>query len=394
MKMNQNKIESLEESLNNFEILFHSTRDIVAVVDRHLNIVMINQAGIDTFGYTEEEIYNLKVEDFTEPDNGNAIRLLRKFKSCITFELDLYTKEGEVVNLFVKGKDITYKGKSARVIILTNITDIKKSQQNLVDLNRSLEERVAKEVEKNRQKDKQMLAQSRLAQMGEMISMIAHQWRQPLGAIASTSIDMKLSMLMKKYDLEQEEQREACQTYMDSQLDDIEKYVQNLTVTIDDFRDFYKPNKESEEISIGTPLEKSLDILKGTLASQGIEIVRSCKSTKELKLFNNELMQVYLNIIKNSMDNFKEKEMHDGSIMIESLDVKDGVKLTISDNGGGIAQEHLPKIFDPYFSTKSEKNGTGLGLYMSKMIVEEHHKGQLKAENIDNGVCFSIEIYE
>ncbi|HIP21095.1 MAG TPA: PAS domain S-box protein, partial [Sulfurimonas sp.] len=143
MKMKQSKIEHLEESVNNFEVLFHSTRDIVAVVDRHLNIVMINQAGIDTFGYTEKEIYNLKVEHFTEVDNGNIIWLLRKFKSSITFELDLYTKAGEVVNLFVKGKDITYKGKSARVIILTNITDIKKSQQNLVDLNRSLEERVA-----------------------------------------------------------------------------------------------------------------------------------------------------------------------------------------------------------------------------------------------------------
>lgn len=392
--MNQNKIESLEESLNNFEILFHSTRDIVAVVDRHLHIVMINQAGVDTFGYTEEEIYNLTVEDFTEPNNGNVIRLLRRFKSCITFELDLYTKEEKVVNLLVKGKDITYKGKPARVIILTNVTETKKSQQNLVNLNRSLEERVAKEVEKNRQKDKQMLAQSRLAQMGEMISMIAHQWRQPLGAIASTNIDMKLSMMMRKYDLEQESQREEFHGYMDNQLNDIEKNIQNLTVTIDDFRDFYKPNRESEEITICTPLEKSLDILKGTLESQGVVVIKSLESEKKLKLFNNELMQVYINIIKNSMDNFKEKEINNGSIMIESRDINDGVKLTINDNGGGISEENIPKIFDPYFSTKYEKNGTGLGLYMSKMIVEEQHKGKLKVENIDDGVHFSIEIYE
>lgn len=144
-----------------------------------------------------------------------------------------------------------------------------------MDLNRSLEERVAKEVEKNRQKDKQMLAQSRLAQMGEMISMIAHQWRQPLGAIASTSIDMKLSMMMQKYDLEKEEEREECHNYMDNQLNDIEKYVQNLTVTIDDFRDFYKPNKEPEKMMICTPLGKSLDILKGTLESNGIEMKKS-----------------------------------------------------------------------------------------------------------------------
>jgi len=105
-------------------------------------------------------------------------------------------------------------------------------------------------------------------------------------------------------------------------------------------------------------------------------------------------MQVYLNILKNSMDNFKEKEMGNGSIMIESKDIDGGVKLTITDNGGGISLDMLGKIFDPYFSTKSEKNGTGLGLYMSKTIVEEHHNGQLKVKNTDDGASFSIEIYE
>jgi len=104
MKMKQTRIEYLEESVDNFEVLFHSTRDIVAVVDRHLNIVMINQAGINTFGYTEEEIYNLTVEDFIEPNNGNVVRLLRKFKSCITFELDLYSKKERLSTYLSKVK--------------------------------------------------------------------------------------------------------------------------------------------------------------------------------------------------------------------------------------------------------------------------------------------------
>jgi len=285
------------------------------------------------------------------------------------------------------------QGKPARVSIITNLSDIKKAQQKLLDVNHSLEERVKEEVKSNREKDKQMLEQSRLAQMGEMISMIAHQWRQPLGAIASTGIDMKMSLMMQKYDLADQKERAEFENYLANSLDDIEEYVQNLTETIDDFRNFYKPNKERETLFLHTPYEKSRDILKATLSNNAIMIEESLKSTKPLALFNNELMQVFLNILKNAMDNFKEKDIQNPTIMIESIDTDNGAKLTICDNGGGIPDTIIEKIFDPYYSTKDEKNGTGLGLYMSKTIVEEHHKGRLSVKNREDGVCFIVEIY-
>ena len=109
-----------------------------------------------------------------------------------------------------------------------------------------------------------------------------------------------------------------------------------------------------------------------------------------MNLYDSELMQVFLNIIKNSQDNFTEKNMPNGQITIQTLDVQNGVLVEICDNSGGIPEDIISKIFDPYFSTKDEKNGTGLGLYMSKTIIQEHHNGILKVENRDNGACFTI----
>jgi PAS domain S-box-containing protein len=385
--------KKLEESVNNFETLLNSTRDAVVVIDKDLRILLANQSALDIFGYTQEEISSLRVEDFIEPTNIDIVKLIQTYNTNVTFEVELYKKDKTLVPCLASGKNIIYKGKPARVSILTNLTDIKKAQQTLIDLNHSLEERVAQEVEINRQKDKQMLEQSRLAQMGEMISMIAHQWRQPLGAIATTGIDMKMSMMMQKYDLSDTKEREDFERYMQEQIDAIADYVQNLTETIDDFRTFYKPNKERELLTINVPLEKSLGVLKGSFDSYGVVLNKSLQSQKEIALFNNELMQVFLNILKNALDNFKEKGIEHPTIMIESRDIQKGVMLQICDNGGGIPKDIIHHIFNPYFSTKDEKNGTGLGLYMSKTIVEEHHQGRLVVTNRDGGVCFCVEIF-
>ena len=279
-------------------------------------------------------------------------------------------------------------------IFLIPLVLILLAYQKLLDVKKNLEKKVKKEVEKSHQKDRQMLEQSRLAQMGEMISMIAHQWRQPLGVIAATGINMKMTMDLEKYDLSDDKQREEYKKYMGNELDNIENYVANLTETIDDFRNFYKPNKKREISTINVSFEKSFDILKATLEAHGVEIEKELYSKKELSLFNNELMQVFINILKNSLDNFKEKDIKDMTLKIKSIDTKEGVKLTICDNGGGIKMSIMDKIFDPYFSTKSEKSGTGLGLYMSKTIIQEHHNGKLYIENKNGGACFIVEIFE
>ena len=269
---------------------------------------------------------------------------------------------------------------------------VKNRTLELEVLNNSLEDKVQNEIAKNRDKDQQLLQQSRMAQMGEMISMIAHQWRQPLGAIAASSIDLKMKMAFSSFDLDKKEGQEECTTYFDEQLSHIEEYVQGLTTTIDDFRNFYKPNKEKKNITINEPIEKSLSIIQAAAKANGVDIMIDFQSQKTLSVHDSELMQVFLNIIKNSQDNFKEKGISEGKIHISTYDTPHSVNVEICDNGGGIPEAIMIKIFDPYFSTKEEKNGTGLGLYMSKTIIEEHHRGTLSAKNSNDGVCFTIMI--
>jgi len=265
---------------------------------------------------------------------------------------------------------------------------IKAYNNELVNLNKGLEERVKEEVEKNRQKDQQIFQQSRLAQMGEMISMIAHQWRQPLASISSSSIDLEMKLDLEFFDLEQEKGRKDCKKYMNASLKIINKCVENLTTTIDDFRNFYKPNKKSVKMKLSTVVEKSLSLVKTSLISKNIEIIEEYNSNEKIELYNNEMIQVILNILKNAQDNFEYKSIKSPYIKIITGDRM----ISIYDNGGGIPEDIIEKIFDPYFSTKDEKNGTGLGLYMSKTIIEDHHDGKLNVENIDDGVCFSLEL--
>ena len=257
-----------------------------------------------------------------------------------------------------------------------------------------LQIRVNEEVKKNKLHQQTLFDQSRMAQMGEMISMIAHQWRQPLASISAKSIDLRIQIDLETFDLKEDKGREECLIYFNDALTDIDKLVQSLTITIDDFRNFYKPNKKNDLISFYTPVNKALNIIKGSLVNDGIEITEACITCDnyKAKIYTNEMMQVVLNILKNSQDNFKEKKTKNPKIAINCNCHKfnDKIILEICDNGGGIPEDILPKIFDPYFSTKDEKNGTGVGLYMSKTIIEEHHNGELLVANSNDGVCFTI----
>ena len=256
----------------------------------------------------------------------------------------------------------------------------------------SLEE----ETKKNQQQEKAMIEQSRLAQMGEMISMIAHQWRQPLGAIASTTVNLQMKLELEAFDFSTEDGIEEAKEYFKQRFVNIEEYVQSLTTTIDDFRNFYKPNREMVVITLESVVTKALKIITSSLEDQGIKLICNYDAKDTIKLYDNEIMQVILNILKNAQDNFTEKEIKNPEIIIITNDKS----ITICDNGGGIPGDIIEKIFDPYFSTKDEKNGTGLGLYMSKTIIENHHNGKLSVVNKNDtkgrsiGACFTIEIFE
>ncbi|WP_320035026.1 hybrid sensor histidine kinase/response regulator [Halarcobacter sp.] len=259
-------------------------------------------------------------------------------------------------------------------------------REKLIEKNKKLEI----EIQKNEEKQKVMEAQSRFAAMGEMISMIAHQWRQPLASIGTASFNLKYKLLSGKFDLETKQGRDEQAEFFTNKLDEIEFYVQNLTTTIDDFRNFYKTDKILVLENIEKPIKNALKIIEKDLQTNNIEVILDFKSEKKINIYENEIIHVIINLLKNAQDKFLEKNINNAKIEVKTEDLDTGIKVEIYDNGGGIEKENIDFIFEPYFSTKKEKNGTGIGLYMSKIIIEKNHNGKICASNTNDGVTFSI----
>jgi len=237
-----------------------------------------------------------------------------------------------------------------------------------------------------------MFHKSRLAQMGEMISMVAHQWRQPLSSIAALQISLLMAIELEEYDLGDPKERERFVAFLEEKLKKIGAQTQELSAIISDFSDFYRPSKLQEDAHLNVLIVKAYKFLEDILLSENISLHLELDSHATLKLFQNEFLQALLNIINNAREQLNEKHIVDAQIVIRSYDKEDVCVVEISDNALGIDEEIREKIFDPYFSTKFEKNGTGLGLYMAKSIIEQHHKGKIYAQNIQNGAKFTIEI--
>jgi C4-dicarboxylate-specific signal transduction histidine kinase len=214
--------------------------------------------------------------------------------------------------------------------------------------------------------------------------MIAHQWRQPLNAIASTATALKLKALMGK----------ANEEMIIDNVDKISFYIKHLSSTIDDFRDFFKPKKDKQETNLDILVESALLIVKPSLDDKKIKVIKELNSHSTFVSYANELKQVILNLIKNAEDALVEKKIQDPCIKIETYEKDNELILNISDNAKGVPKDIIDKVFDPYFSTKTKKDGTGLGLYMSKIIVEDHCKGKLEVKNSSEGAVFTIKLKE
>ncbi len=268
------------------------------------------------------------------------------------------------------------------IIILYFLFKQNRLKEEIQSLNKSLEDKVKKEVLKNRQKDQQLLQQSRLAQMGEMIAMIAHQWRQPLAAISSTSNAINLKARLNKLDKETSIKLTS----------NIIEYSHHLSNTIDDFRNFFKSNKEKNEVCFNEIIKSVLNIVGTTIEDNNIKLIQDLNNNDKFLIYSSELKQVILNLLKNSEDILLEKNISNPYIKISTYKQEDKIILEVSDNGGGIEDDIVDSIFDPYFSTKTQKDGTGLGLYMSKTIIEEHCNGELSVSNSEDGAVFSIKL--
>ncbi len=265
--------------------------------------------------------------------------------------------------------------------IITPILDDKNEIINYL----AVKQEITKEVylkEELKDKEEMMIAQSRHAAMGEMISMIAHQWRQPISVISmaanNTLADIELDMV------ENDELKENTESILDQT-----KY---LSQTIEDFRDFFKPNKQKEIIKPKEIIDETLKIMLKSLENNNIALTICVEDESCVEVHSRELLQVFINIIKNAKEALVSKDIEQKEIKVRIYRIHNTLRTSFTDNAGGVKESIIDKIFDPYFSTKDEKSGTGLGLYMCKTIVNKHFNGIIGVYNSNDGACFYVDL--
>lgn len=348
----------LKRSNTSFTNLFDSVAEPLILLKQNNKIIKVNKSALKLFGYKESyEMEGRFIDTFFE--NKESIDSFINEDNILPIEQMAIKSDKKMIPVSISKSLTEFFDKKVYIVSVVNLTEIKR-------------------------KEKQAQQQNKLIQMGELLSMIAHQWRQPLNAIAidSANISMQIELGYAK----EETIKELA--------DRIVGLSEHLGATISDFRDFYKNDKEKESVEICSPINTALDIIKESIEACGVKVIKEFESNPKVLIFKNEIGHIVLNLMQNALDVLLEKKIQNPYIKISTKDIgNDKVAVEIIDNGGGIPADIFDKIFEPYFSTKLEKEGTGLGLYMSKSIIEKHAGGKLYAQNKENGeVVFTIEL--
>ena len=338
------------------EITDNTIEGILIIEDGFIKHV--NRSLIDILCYEDEKelIGNLAIGILIPTSKEKFI----EYNSKIFQEISLLNKNADVIPAIIKIKDININNVSYKMVSILDLTEIKKNE-------------------------KIVLEQSKLAAMGEMVSIIAHQWRQPLSAVGSIITTLKLKYNLKRIDLN---------TY-DEKLTQINNYVQYMSNTIDHFRDFLIKDSKKDLVKIEEVVNNSYSLIKNSFDSLGIKVnINAKESLYKISLHKNDLTQVILNILNNAKDALVLNNISNPQITINFSQKESSFQIIeIEDNAGGINLNIIDKIFNPYFSTKEKKNGTGLGLYICKMIVEKYLNGEISVKNKKNGTSFIIKLF-
>ncbi|MHC3993424.1 ABC transporter substrate-binding protein [Thiomicrolovo sp. ZZH C-3] len=259
---------------------------------------------------------------------------------------------------------------------------VKRRTRELTELNATLHERVEEAVAENRDKERMMIQQAKMATIGEMIESIAHQWRQPLNVMGIGIANLDFKRQLGKVD----------DAELDTLINIVHRQVDYMSQTIDDFRNFFKKDKQLETVRLHTLVDEVLALVIPALEQKKISVEVDVPEGMEAELYPNELKQVILNLVSNAKDVLLHHGYGEKKIRVTAREDGDAIQLFVADNGGGVPEEIMDKIFDPYFTTKFESQGTGIGLYMSKIIMEKNLRGTISVENRHGGAEFAVRL--
>jgi two-component system, NtrC family, C4-dicarboxylate transport sensor histidine kinase DctB len=325
-------------------------------------------------------VKNLSKNGSTVYLNTTITPILDKNENIVEFIAIRYDVTAEVE----LKKSLEEKEKELEQLNLNLEQKVKEQTKQLKELNKTLENRVNEEIKKNEEKQKLLFWQSRMASLGQMLANIAHQWRQPLTELNLTLFNMKKASINNN-------EKKVDELYKESKT-----LISSMSSTIDDFTNFFNPQKEKKSFEIKDAINEALIILRKVIELENIHIQIDVPINYKVIGVSNELSQVVINLIQNSKDAFIQNDITNRTIIItlkeELILDKKYALLEIKDNAGGISKENIDKIFDPYFTTKYKSQGTGLGLFMSKMIIEKSLEGELSHKNIDDGSIFIIKL--
>ncbi|MGB7403465.1 MAG: cache domain-containing protein [Arcobacter sp.] len=351
----------VKQNEEKYALLFNYSNDgfiISEIIDKSTRILSLNSTALKTIGYESSEIL---YKDFFNLFDQLSLEQIQQSNSLV-----------RTVKLFTKDKQ-------TRTIELNAIIYSYENQNLLFASLRDITERTLLKEEKVKQQNI-LIQKSKMAAMGEMIGNIAHQWRQPLSQVSGLFFDIESAYDYKELD----------KKYLQNRVNEANDLLEYMSKTIDDFRNFFNPNSKKELFYLNEAINNAVKIIKSTLNFHQIELIIDIEKDYKINGYKNEYSQAIMNIISNAKDILLEKNIKNPQIKIYAQK-NEKLCLHIEDNAGGIEDSIINKIFDPYFTTKYEY-GTGIGLYMTKMIIEEKMNGTIRVKNSNNGAIFSIEI--
>lgn len=341
--------KSLKSNLDTFKTLINSTMEGLVIHDTNI-CIDINDVAVELLGYnSKEELIGASVENHISKRYRNLVK--KHFKNNKftkePIEYQILTKDNRVKTVLGKGQEIEFEGRILRISAFLDITNIK-NQERII------------------------LQQSKLASIGEMLTNIAHHWRQPLSTISTLSSGMKL-----EHDLNILSEKK-----LSDGLVQINNTTQMLSTTINNFSDYFEPKKDIESFDLTDVLDNIINFFEAVFNKNKINTIIAYEDKNLLKGYPYELTQVIVNIFNNSKDAFIFNKVKDRHLIISTYKELDKYILSIKDSAGGIKKDLLEKIFDPYFTTKHKYKGTGLGLYMCHEIIVKHMDGIIYAKNV------------